>query len=305
MRSFSSMAVAAILALTGFSAHAADDCRLHLAASLPMMIDSTGRITIPMSISDHTVRMLVDTGGFASFLTADAAQKAGLVIRRNYDTRFRITFYGGATVRDFAKAQNVALAQMKADSMPFGIMPEPMPIDEDGILGQDILRAYDLDFDFAGGKLNFYSPDHCEGRVVYWTDSPVAVIPFRRDNGNHIVVDTQLDGRDLTAMFDTGASRSEADWGTVSSKLGLVETSPGVKKLSSDGPRARYSYPFKVLIFGGITVNNPDIGLATSSVSQMPAEQPALLVGINVMRQFHLYIANGENKLYVTAASAH
>jgi hypothetical protein len=303
MRLLSSMAVAAILAFAGFSARA-DDCRLQLAASLPMTVDSTGRITVPMSIGGQIAHMLIDTGSPASSLTAGMAQKAGVAITTGYGMP-RGIFYGGYAVRQFTEAPSFSLAQLKSDRMPFAIMPEPMPSDEDGILGQEILRAYDLDFDFAGGKLNFYSTDHCEGRVVYWTDSPVAVLPFRRDRASHIIVDTTLDGKDVSAVFDTGASNTVGEWEPLSDKFDLTKDSPGVRTIRSEGAKAVYAYPFKALIFGGITVNNPEISLASNSVSRMSTMMPPLLVGINVMRQFHLYVANGENKLYITAASAH
>lgn len=300
-----SLFVAGSIALALVSGARADDCRLQRAASLPMTIDSTGRITVPMSVSGHVLHMLIDTGGFGSFLTADAAQKTGLVIEHGYNPDVFITFYGGARVRDFTHARTVALAQMKAENMLFGIMPEPMPSDEDGIIGQDILRAYDIDFDFAGGNLNFYSTDHCEGRVVYWTDSPVAVVPFKRDRMSHIILDTQLDGKDLTAIFDTGAANSQAEWETVSGMFGLTEKSAGMKKLAGEGAEAYYTYPFKALTFGGVAVNNPELVLANYGVSHLRTDQPQLLIGINVMRRFHLYIANAENKLYITPASAH
>src|SRR6202044_3825356 len=50
-----------------------------------------------------------------------------------------------------------------------------------GVIGYDILKHFDLDFDFGSDQLNLFSPDHCEGKVVYWsptyTDAPVAVTP--------------------------------------------------------------------------------------------------------------------------------
>ncbi len=55
-----------------------------------------------------------------------------------------------------------------------------------------------------------------------------------------------------------------------------------------------YAYPFKALVFGGITVNNPEIPLASNGVSKMSTTLTPLLVGIDIMRRFHLYVANGE-----------
>ena len=40
--------------------------------------------------------------------------------------------------------------------------------------------TFDVDFDFAAAKMNFFSPDHCPGKVTYWNPSAVAVIRSRR-----------------------------------------------------------------------------------------------------------------------------
>ena len=41
------------------------------------------------------------------------------------------------------------------------------------------MENYDLDLDYAGGKVSYFTPDHCDGHVVYWTTSPASVVPFR------------------------------------------------------------------------------------------------------------------------------
>ncbi len=37
-----------------------------------------------------------------------------------------------------------------------------------GALAGDFLSLYDVEMDFAGRKLNFFSKDHCPGHVLYW-----------------------------------------------------------------------------------------------------------------------------------------
>ncbi len=56
-----------------------------------------------------------------------------------------------------------------------------------GILGADMLRNVDLDLDFAAGKLNLVSQDHCSGNVVYWQAPAVAVVPMTLDRWGHVL----------------------------------------------------------------------------------------------------------------------
>ncbi len=61
-----------------------------------------------------------------------------------------------------------------------------------GILGSEMLRNVDVDFDFSANKVNLFSPDHCAGNVVYWQTPtvPVAIVPFTLNaSGQHHVSD--------------------------------------------------------------------------------------------------------------------
>ena len=37
----------------------------------------------------------------------------------------------------------------------------------------------------------------------------------------------------------------------------------------------------------------------------MPADYPLMYIGADALHQMHIYIANGEDKIYVTSSSAH
>jgi hypothetical protein len=52
-------------------------------------------------------------------------------------------------------------------------------------------------------------------------------------------------------------------------------------------------------------VSYPDIVLIPDRESKVGASGPKMLLGMNVLRHLHLYIAYGEHKLYVTPATAH
>lgn len=301
-----------LAALTVLPARADSQCHLVQAASVPMTIDDSGRITIPMTVSGKPVDMMVDTGTPMSLLTYGTARDLGLNIK-NADLGapgvWTFQMFGGLTITQYTKASDIAMGALKADSMGFGIFPGSNQLAEaNGLIGDDVMANYDVDLDFANGKFNLFSKDHCAGQVVYWTSSPVAVVPFSRNIWKHIFVDVTLDGKSFLALLDTGAAESVADWEPVAQAFGLDEHSAGVvAKGSAAANNASYRYPFKTLVFGGITVNNPDITLiprAESGNTDAPGE-PELILGINVLRQLHVYIAEDEKKLYITPASAH
>ena len=305
---FASLTATALL--LALPAHADDHCQLMEAVSVSMRVDDGGRITVPMSMTGKPVSMMVDTGSILSLLRFETAQALGFDIKHVEIGKAGVgivTMYGGLTVTEYTKAKDVAIGQLRTDSMGFGILPGNLQEDVDGLIGSDILGNYDDDYDFANGKFNLFSKDHCAGNVVYWTRQPVAVVPFSHDLYGHIIVSVMLDGKNFDAYLDTGAYRSVAGWEDMHHAFGIDEKSAGVKQQgSADAPR--YNYPFKALTFGGVTVNNPDLTLIPNSESGRGNGgnvRPTLIIGVNVLRQLHLYVAQGEKKLYITPASSH
>ena len=47
----------------------------------------------------------------------------------------------------------------------------------DGMLATGIFTHDDIDMDFGAERVNFFSTDHCEGKVVYWPHQVLAVVP--------------------------------------------------------------------------------------------------------------------------------
>src|SRR5258708_24636576 len=76
----------------------------------------------------------------------------------------------------------------------------------DGTLAPDVLRAYDAEFDFAGGKFNLYKQNPC--MPAEWTNGPHVEIPFKLDESGHITLTVELDGKDVSTSLDTGSSLS-------------------------------------------------------------------------------------------------
>jgi hypothetical protein len=197
-------AVAALMMLAS-PALAAEDCGLHKVASFDLSFDESGRVAVPVTINGEPLRMLVDTGGFGTTLTEAAVKKLGL--EKHAVTSVQMAYYGGIPLKQFVWAPKVDLGGLKADKLAMPVMPDyMMSRDDDGTLSPDILAAFDVDFDFANGKLNLFSQQHCEGQVVYWMKDPVAaVIPFRINEGNQITTFLDLDGKHVKATVDTGA----------------------------------------------------------------------------------------------------
>ena len=188
-----------------------------------------------------------------------------------------------------------------------------------------MLKGYDLDLDFANRKVNLISQKHCDGKVVYWPADVVAVVPIEMSQDFHIHVPVQLDGHRYTAMLDTGATRTVLNLEVAKRdfpiKPGDADT-PERGKLTQSDKAAIYLHRFQSLSLEGVAVSNPLLELlpdlmggkmhhAADTVSDDTrirdrSEDPGLsdmILGMDILHRFHLYIAYKEKKLYITPAS--
>ena len=285
-----------LLAMLGLSAPAAaeQDCHLRRVASLEMTFDDAGVASVPATIDGQQLRLIVDTAGLVSMLsqrTVDALQ-----LRRDRTNGWAIGF-GHSLIYNYVTPHAMQLGGLKATDKKFLVMSDTA--EEDGTLGPEVLRGYDVEFDFAAGRLYLYEHAPCAGNVVYWT-SNYARIPFGIDSAGHIRFHADLDGKPLNVTLDTGAYRSLLSLEEAEDLFGFDDKSPDLKDETKGGSQPVYRYPFKTLSVEGLSVNHPDFMLISNKQSGLRET----ILGMGVLRQLHIYIAYGEGALYVSAASA-
>jgi hypothetical protein len=285
----------------------ADDanCQLTNFAKFDMDVDGSGRVNVPISINGQTVHFLVDTGAAASIVSASTASLPGMRIFRS--GRVYMELYGGSQTNAFVFVQNSAFGDMKPGYHPFFVVPDSrFPSGVAGLLGSDVLQNFDVEFDFANSQLGIFSQNHCAGRVVYWTRDPYASVEFTLDRAGHIRVPVGLNEGVTLGTIDSGAAETVGSLEDIIGGLHIEQSDPALKAVpDTKGQIHLYRYPFKTLTLDGVTVNNPDILLVPNDVSKLPPDQRQLIIGMNVLRHFHLYIAYGEHVMYVTPATAH
>jgi hypothetical protein len=187
-----------------------------------------------------------------------------------------------------------------------------------GIIAADYMGRYDVEIDLAGGKLNYFSPDHCDGRVVYWQAPAVAIVPFRLRN-SHIEVSATLNDREVRAILDTGAPITVFRADEARRLFDITADTPGnteIRELAAG--QKQFLRVFQSLGLEGIAVGNPRIivmpdlvgrydpnndfvtGTRLRRIHDTDSSDPALIIGMNVISRLRIYIAFKEGKLYVT-----
>ncbi len=300
----------------------AESCNLTKFASFEITPQRDARVTIPVQINGTPGIFLVDTGGVYSEISSNAADASQLA-RRSITSGLELYAAGGQQLKQYVRVDTLEFGGLRAHGVSLVVKPSTTGRADlfQGTLAPDFLTNFDLDFDFAGKTLNLFSPDHCKGRVVYWT-TRFGTIPFSQTVADHhIRVQVTLDGHELTAIVDTGASFTLLRANAARMNFGLGADSHDMEPIPGATPNGfiQYRHRFTSLSVGDVVVTNPLIAILpdaeeatfwrnhTNKVDHDPFYGPnfhpePLILGMDVLHQLHLYVAYGERTLYVTAA---
>jgi predicted aspartyl protease len=280
-------------------------CHLTMVASLDFVPTDEYAVTLPATLDNMPTRMLVDTGGVATTISDDWAVNQRLR-RKKFERGVYFSDYQGNPLEWYAYIPSLQIGTLHASDVRALIEPGWLDKDVVGTLGPDFLLHYEVEVDFAAHKLNLFSQDHCPGQVVYWTHDPAAAIPVKIDEAGHIIVDAQIDGKDIKAIVDTGATTSAMKMSGATSLFGVTPSSPGVTKLSENSATGgNYKYTFKTLSLAGMNFNNPTVVLVGDANPGDETLSRYLLLGGRQLNKLHIFISYKERMLYATAAGAH
>ena len=311
--------LASLLMLTGLSTAAqAQDCApARLLSTVPMhSAEPESNIrTVPVTLNGVTRHMILDTGGAITQLSRDTIAELNLPVRRSraavYDINGRVS-HRFALVKEFTfgdlHRSDAALLEWPEAARPFA-----------GELAQDMLQPYDVDVDFAAGALRLYAKGHCPGPVG-WTPTARAEM---RNKGWHLHIPVTLDGHTYDAIFDTGSRHTIMRLPAARRDFGLDTESPGMapyRAINGDAFLTGYLHNFSKLSFGGMTIDHPEVMIVPDIMNRNADRSPLALnrayhhnadlilpelsLGMDVLKHLRLYMAFGEQALYVAPGDA-
>jgi len=317
----------------------AEDCGpLKQIASLDMAVGPAGNYLVPVSINGMSQKMLLATAGGITSLRQDAVDAMGL---HAIDASHVKLLSGNGTASQSYAQIDFELGAIHMPRLQVIVTPTVggnAPPFAGGLAG-DFLSLYDVEMDFAGRKLNFFSKDHCPGHVIYWKTDAFAVLPislqlptgddsrtgFRTYSyrGSHINVPVSINGKDFKAALNTASQISTMSMDTAKFIFGITADSPGAVPLDSpDGnpEHKAFRYTFQTLTFDTVTVTNAKFVIHPNLIGSKDPNNAGradtrlhrvddnigggITIGMDVLRKLRLYVAYGENKLYITPASA-
>jgi predicted aspartyl protease len=292
-------------------------CKIFKIADLPVSLERN-RPLIDGQVNGRSIKILIDTGSFLTFIRADAAEKLGL----NLDAIPNYTVYGaggetrvrGTVIREIKfgpfSDKNMRLAVLGAQQHPrdSGAML---------VLGQDFFSHFGTEFDLAHGAIRLLRPEGCKpDQLAYWSNQ-YSLAELTRDDSDspRIQTDVLLNGKHVDAILDTGATTSYISL-AAAREAGI---DPGIDSTKPDGtttglagnPISVWTGTFGTFTVGDETVRNVKLRIADmfgadtevstgSRIRKQIEGLPEMLIGADFFRSHHILVLFKERKLVFT-----
>jgi predicted aspartyl protease len=184
------------------------NCELTMVAQMPLEVQDQ-LLIVPAGINGKWTRLIVDTGAERTTIAGAATDRLGLP----HDTRYttRSMGVGGLSTNTDVTVDRLVLGGVRFPLQRVAVgnfnLQTQHGLNADGLLGADVLLAFDLDIDVPGGKLTFYRPRICPQAPLPWQE-PAVEIGGVKAQKDRLLVPFELDGVAGMAILDTGAQRS-------------------------------------------------------------------------------------------------
>jgi predicted aspartyl protease len=247
-------------------------------------------------------------GGLSNVPVYDAGNRQGRGALNN-SVRIASFTIGGATAHNmvFLVAND---SRMGSQSKPY-----------DGLLTGDFFKQYDVEIDFGNKQINWLTPTECidPNQVVFWSHREVAAVPMTISPGGKIQVPVTVNGHSINAVVDTSSAQTIVRRDVAEL---ILDLKPDTPEMMPDGDLKDslgaqvYRHTFPQMAFEGVVATNVPALIETNSMIQNSSREkvlgsqaqmtgariPDITIGMDVLRQLHLYVVFGQSKLYVTAA---
>jgi predicted aspartyl protease len=301
--------IALLFALLGLAACAHDIGERRADGSCPLIrlaqgsIETRGNMQfVPVEINGQPVTLLLDTGAERTLLTESAVQR--LQLPRDLQHATRTFGIGSPTASWDAVLPNgltLGGTHFPVDRVTvgqFGIN-QVAGNDADGLLGADILLAFDIDLDLRDQTIALYRARRdCPEAGPPWSEPYVAVdgITTKRDR---LMLPFTLDGVSGLAVLDTGAQLSSVSQ-RMFERLGLAEADLVSDRTIMAHGAAPEQVPVRIHHFRELRVGPAVMQAPALPVVPMTSSMGDALVGGDFLRGRRVWLSFATQRVYVT-----
>jgi tetratricopeptide (TPR) repeat protein/predicted aspartyl protease len=278
-------------------------CKLEQIAHLAVTMDGL-RPLVPAKIDGSDVQFVADSGAFFNTMSAATAAEFKL---RLYDPPIHLALegIGGYSTVQVAKVKHFTIAGIPVSGVEFLVGGSDIGGGAAGVIGQNVFRIADVEYDLANGMIRFMRPNkECRtANLVYWAHEGQGYsemeIDWATPQQPYTIGTAFLDGVKIRVIFDTGSGPSLLGV-HAAARAGIKPDSPGVVPagaLQGYGSHfvKNWIAPFKTFRIGDEEIRNIHLRFGETD---LPGGD--MLIGADFFLSHRVYVASSQHKLYFT-----
>jgi tetratricopeptide (TPR) repeat protein/predicted aspartyl protease len=281
---------------------AAAACKLAKLLALPVtMVDM--KPMVAAKINGENATFAADSGAFYSMITRASASEFKLKTHAA-PMGLRVAGVGGETEVSITTVKEFTLAGISIPNVEFLVGGGEVGGGSAGVLGQNVFRLGDVEYDLAHGVIRLIREDDCgKTNLAYWAapSTPVSIMDIQPTSPQmpHTLGTATLNGKKIRVMFDTGADTSFLTL-HAAQRAGLSIDAPGARYAGTSGGIGRervktWIVPVASFMLGDEEVRNTRLRIGESEMASAD-----MLIGADFFLSHHVYVASKHSRLFFT-----
>ena len=281
--------------------HAAEGCTLGRVAEMPVTMAGTVPL-ITAKINNQDARFVLDSGMFYSMISGATAAEFNLRLKPP-PFGFRIEGIGGSVTAQVATVKEFRIAGALIHNIEF--LVGGSEIGGAGLLGQNLLQQWDVEYDFAKGVVRLFKLDGCRNSTLaYWRTpgQPYSVTDIESVSQArfHTIGVGYVNGQKIRVTFDTGSQVSVLSL-RAAARAGIKTDSPGVVEAGYSIGLGRGMVKSYIATASSFKIGDgEEIKNARLRIQDLDLVDADMLLGSDFFVSHHVFVANSQHKLYLT-----
>jgi predicted aspartyl protease len=277
------------------------DCKLTMITQMPLQVQDR-LLVVPAGINGKWVHLVVDSGAERTTISNATAERLGLP----HDDRYKVQSLGigGATTSSDVTIERLVLGGVHFPIPRLAVgrfnLQNERGLSADGLLGADVLLAFDLDIDVPDGTLTLYRSRVCPNVHPPWQEPGIEIAGVRARK-DRLLLPFELDGMPGLALLDTGAQGNVLGV-NMARRMGLTEqvlaADPPVRNTGTGGVTISRLHRFQRLRIGPVVEQSPALVVLPSDFGVGDA-----LVGEEFLQGRRVWISFRNRSVFVSRRS--
>jgi predicted aspartyl protease len=306
VRRLGKLVLAALVGLAGCATSGGDDFDYETCGVRPrIVIPVEMRGNVPLMIAmvkQRPATLILDTGADGVVLTEAALQRFDL----KTDSRIISSNGIGGQSRYFAgNMQDLTVGGVAVPDHQISVLPNSSVLASrgmvDGLFGVSVLSVFETELDMPRNRVTLYAGHLCPQTVLPPWTTPYTSLDIEDSPKHKFLVKVRLDGRELTALLDTGSAVSLVST-PAASGLGVsdAELAQAPKAtLAGTGPNtaAASLHVFHAIAIGDIVIDAPRILVAAQPVAGID-----MVIGSDFLGHRRVWLSWARRKVFIERA---